>query len=126
MQLAQFRSRSLSLLTAGILATGACLQAAPAHADNSKTLKYGAIGLGALGAYMLSKGKKLEGAAALGGAYYAYTKSKQNGGRNNVNRSSRNDISRYSQYLPQAGAILNGGQAGGASLGGYDLRPYLR
>ena len=67
-------SRVLALFTAGVLTAGVMLQAAPAHADKSKTYKYGAIALGALGAYMLSKGKTVAGVAVLGAGAYAYKK----------------------------------------------------
>ena len=68
-------SRLVALTTAAAITTMALLPAAPAQAADSKSYKYGAIGLGVLGAVLLSKGKTLEGAAALGGGYYAYKKS---------------------------------------------------
>ena len=67
-------SRLLALLTAGVLSAGVMLHPAPARADKAKTYKYGAIALGAVGAYMLSKGKTVEGAALLGAGAYAYKK----------------------------------------------------
>ena len=76
----QFKPRStrfIALSTAAILASATFFHSAPAHADKAKTYKYGAIGLGVLGAYMLSKGKTLPGAAAIAGGAYAYKKSQQ-------------------------------------------------
>ena len=67
-------SRLLALATAGVLSASLLLQPAPARADKAKTYKYGAIALGAVGAYMLSKGKTVEGAAILGAGAYAYKK----------------------------------------------------
>ena len=67
-------SRVLALLTAGVLSAGVMLQPAPARADKAKNYKYGAIALGAVGAYLLSKGKTVEGAAVLGAGAYTYKK----------------------------------------------------
>lgn len=67
-------SRILALLTAGVLSTGVLLHPAPARADKAKNYKYGAIALGAVGAYLLSKGKTVEGAAVLGAGAYTYKK----------------------------------------------------
>lgn len=68
-------SRFLALLTVGVLSAGVLLQSAPAHAaDKAKNYKYGAIALGAVGAYLLSKGKTVEGAAVLGAGAYTYKK----------------------------------------------------
>lgn len=67
-------SRLLALLTAGVLSAGVMLHPAPARADKAKNYKYGAIALGAVGAYLLSKGKTVEGAAVLGAGAYTYKK----------------------------------------------------
>lgn len=50
------------------------LHPAPARADKAKNYKYGAIALGAVGAYLLSKGKTVEGAAVLSAGAYTYKK----------------------------------------------------
>ena len=67
-------SRLLALLTAGVLSASVMLHSAPARADKAKNYKYGAIALGVLGGYLLSKGKKVEGAAVLGAGAYTYKK----------------------------------------------------
>ena len=67
-------SRLLAFLTAGVLSAGVMLHPAPARADKAKTYKYGAIALGAVGAYLLSKGKTVAGAAVLGAGAYTYKK----------------------------------------------------
>ena len=69
----QLKSRFIALPLAAVLASGTLFSSAPAEAaPKSKLYKGGAIALGALGAYMLSKGKTVEGAAILGGGYLAY------------------------------------------------------
>ncbi len=74
---ASFRySRYVALFTGVAMAAPLLFQAAPAHADKAKNLKYGAIGLGIVGAYLFAKGKKVPAAAAIAGGYYAYKKSK--------------------------------------------------
>ena len=50
------------------------MQATPARADKDKNYKYGAFSLVAVGAYLLSKGKTVEGAAVVGAGAYAYKK----------------------------------------------------
>lgn len=67
-------SRLVALTIAAAITTMALVPAQSAHAADSKSYKYGAIGLGVLGAVLLSKGKTVEGAAALGGGYLAYKK----------------------------------------------------
>lgn len=67
-------SRVLALFTASVLSAGVMLHPAPARADKAKNYKYGAIALGAAGAYLLSKGKTVEGAAVLGAGAYTYKK----------------------------------------------------
>ena len=100
MQISNRKSRIVALLTGVTVLSATFTQPAPVSANESKTWKYGAIGLGALGAYMLSKGKNVEGAAALGGAYAAYKKGedeREEDSRNNRDnwrdnrRESRND-----------------------------------
>lgn len=74
MQFVRF-SRLPALATGLILIAGASLSSVPAQArTSSKTYKAGAIALGALGAYYISKGKTVQGAAAVGGGYLAYKK----------------------------------------------------
>ena len=75
MKITSYKHRLTALALGATLLSSALFTSAPAHAADSKSWKYGAIGLGVLGAYALSKGKNVEGAAALGGAYYAYKKS---------------------------------------------------
>jgi len=77
-------------LVAGTFAASAPVQARP-H-TNSKTYKTGAIALGVLGAYFLSKGKTVEGAAALGGGYLAYKKGQK------VQRDERYGRYNYPRY----------------------------
>ncbi len=67
-------SRLLAVATAGILSASVLLAPAPARADKAKNYKYGAIALGVLGGVLLSKGKTVEGAAALGAGAYTYKK----------------------------------------------------
>ena len=67
-------SRVLALATAGVLTMGVLLHPAPARADKAKNYKYGAIALGVVGGYLLSKGKTVEGAAVLGAGAYTYKK----------------------------------------------------
>lgn len=68
-------SRGMALLAGGAVLSSTLLTATPARADKSKNYKIGAIALGAIAAYKLSKGDTLVGAAAGAGAYYAYKKS---------------------------------------------------
>lgn len=82
-------SRFLALLTVSALTATALLQPATAHADKAKTYKYGAIALGALGAYMLSKGKTVEGAAVLGAGAYVYKKGED------TRKAEKDDYDRY-------------------------------
>ena len=67
-------SRLLALFTAGVLSAGVMLHPAPARADKAKNYKYGAIALGVVGGYLLSKGKTTEGAVVLGAGAYTYKK----------------------------------------------------
>ena len=69
-------SRTVALLTGGVLASSMFIQAAPARADKSKNLKVGAIVLGVGAAILLAKKKEVPAAIAGAGAYYAYKKSK--------------------------------------------------
>lgn len=93
----QLKTRIIALPLAAVLAAGTFFHSAPAQAaPRSKTYKAGAIALGVLGAYLLSKGKKVEGAAVLGGGYLAYRqgeKERRNEryGRDNDDRFGRND-----------------------------------
>ncbi|PQV64774.1 hypothetical protein B1R32_10341 [Abditibacterium utsteinense] len=68
-------SRFAPLLAGAAMASATLFGSAPAHADKAKTLKYGAIGLGAVSAYLFAKGKTVPAAAAAAGGYYAYKKS---------------------------------------------------
>ena len=70
-------SRLAAAATGLALVAGTFVASSPASArphTNSKTYKTGAIALGVLGAYFLSKGKTVEGAALLGGGVLAYKK----------------------------------------------------
>ncbi|BCM90269.1 hypothetical protein IAD21_02120 [Abditibacteriota bacterium] len=93
----QLKSRIFALPLAAVLASGAFFHSAPAQAaPKSKTYKAGAIALGALGAYFLSKGKTLEGAAILGGGYLAYKKGEKE--RKNEKYGSNYGNDRYGSY----------------------------
>lgn len=71
----QLKSRFIALPLAAVLTSGVFFSPVPVQAaPKSKTYKTGAVVLGALGAYLLSKGKTVEGAAVLGGGYLAYKK----------------------------------------------------
>lgn len=84
--------RLTALATALALVAGV-LSSAPAQArTSSKTYKTGAVALGALGAYYLSKGKTVQGAAAVGGGYLAYKKGQKVA---NQERYGRTDYPRY-------------------------------
>lgn len=96
MQLKARSSRALALLTGGVIAASTFFHPAPAQADKAKTYKYGAIGLGILGAYMLSKGKTVPGAAAVAGGVYAYKKSRD------AERNDRYDDGRYNDRYGRA------------------------
>lgn len=107
----QLKSRIIALPLAAVLASGAFLSPAPAQAaPKSKTYKTGAIILGAAGAYLLSKGKTVEGAAALGGGYLAYRK-----GEKERKEEKYND--RYGRY--DDGRNNGGYYGGGNNNGGY-------
>lgn len=101
-------SRLLALLTAGVLSAGVMFHPAPARADKAKNYKYGAIALGAVGAYLLSKGKTVEGAAVLGAGAYTYKKgedSRKSDGYNDYrdrydNRNRDRNNNRYPNPTP--------------------------
>jgi len=77
MKLSNRGVRSVAMLTGVAVAASTLMPMQAAHAaDKKKTYKYGAIGLGALGAILAVKGKTLPAVAAGAGAYYAYKKSK--------------------------------------------------
>ena len=90
-------SRLLALLTVSALSATALLQPTPAHASKAKTYKYGAIGLGVLGGYLLSKGKTVEGAAVLGAGAYAYKKGEDTRKAEKYDRYGYNAGDRYGQ-----------------------------
>ncbi|RYG70014.1 hypothetical protein EON80_08720 [bacterium] len=119
MQLKPRSTRAIALLTGGIIAATTFVQPVTAHAaDKSKNLKYGAIGLGVVGAYLLSKGKTLPAAAAVAGGAYAYKKGRDEQ-RDNRNddwryRNGRNDRDRNDR---------NRNDRDGYRNGGYDYRP---
>ena len=106
----QLKSRVLALPLAAVLASGAFFHAAPAQAaPKSKTYKAGAIALGALGAYMLSKGKTVEGAAILGGGYLAYRQGEKERKREqNAGRFGGIDNGYYNNGNPNNGSYNNG------------------
>ena len=99
MQLKPRFSRFVALSVGAAIAS-TLFQAAPARADKAKNLKYGAIALGAVGAYYLSKGKTVPAAAAAAGGYYAYKKSRDA-------EDARTDSNRYgyNPYENSNGAI---------------------
>lgn len=94
-------SRFVALFTGAVIASATLFPAAPARADKAKNLKYGAIGLGVLGAYYLSKGKTVPAAAAAAGGYYVYKKSQ------NAKYDARYGANRYgyNPYGNSSGAI---------------------
>lgn len=104
-------SRLLALFTAGVLTAGVMLHPAPARADKAKNYKYGAIALGAVGAYLLSKGKTVAGVAVLGAGAYAYKKGEDT-------RKSENYGNRYGY---NNGSYNNGSYNNGSyNNGSYD------
>ncbi len=93
----QLKSRIIALPLAAVLASGALFTSAPAQAaPKGKIYKGGAIALGVLGAYLLSKGKTLEGAAAVGGGYLAYKKGQKESKQEKYGSNYGND--RYGSY----------------------------
>lgn len=111
-------SRLTALATALALVAGVSISSVPAQArPSSKTYKTGAIALGALGAYYLSQGKTVQGAAAIGGGYLAYKKGQKVA---NQERYGRTDFPRYGSnpnYGGNYGTNSNGnyGYGGNAS-----------
>lgn len=97
-------SRLLALATAGILSASVLLAPAPARADKAKTYKYGAVALGVLGGYLLSKGKTVAGAAVLGAGAYSYKKGEDT--------RKANKYDNYSKYGNRYGYNNNGGRSG--------------
>jgi len=136
MQLSTRKSRFVALLTGATILSATLFHPTPASANDSKNWKYGAIGLGVLGAYALSKGKNVEGAAALGGAYYAYKKGEQerkedqwHDGRNNRDdrwdrRSDRRD-NRRDDRRDRRNDYYNGSYNNGGYYNG-NYNTYLR
>lgn len=110
------RSTRLTALATGlVLVAGVSISSVPAQArTSSKTYKTGAIALGALGAYYLSKGKTVQGAAAIGGGYLAYKKGQKVA---NQERYGRTDYPRY-------GSNSNYGSNGNYNPGGYGSDVY--
>ncbi len=104
-------SRLAALATGLVLASSAFVSAPSAQARpmSSKTYKTGAAVLGAVGGYLITKGKVAEGAAALGGGYLAYKKGQK------VAQQER-----YGRYgAPRYGYNNGGYNNGGYSNGGY-------
>lgn len=97
-------SRLLALATAGILSASVLLAPAPARADKAKTYKYGAVALGVLGGVLLSKGKTVAGAAALGAGAYAYKKGEDT--------RKANKYDNYGKYGNRYGYNNNNGRSG--------------
>ena len=100
MQIQPRSTRAIALLTGATLAAATLFHSAPVQADKAKTYKYGAIGLGVLGAVLLSKGKTVPGAVAVAGGVYAYKK-----GQKAKEESRYEDYSRFPDYY------ANGGEA---------------
>jgi hypothetical protein len=115
-------SRLAALATGLVLASGAFLSAPSAQArprTSSKTYKAGAVALGVLGGYLITKGKTVEGAAAVGGGYLAYKKGQKVA---NQERYGRYDNQRYGY---NNGGYNNGGyNNGGYNNGGYNNGGY--
>jgi hypothetical protein len=109
MKISNRKSRLVALFTGAAVLSTTLIHTAPAKAADSKSWKYGAVGLGVLGALALSKGKNIEGAAALGGAYYAYKKGE--GDRKEELRDERRNSRRYD--------YRNGGRNNGYYNNGY-------
>lgn len=108
------RSLRLTALATGLVVAAGTFSTVPAQAHTSgKTYKAGAIALGVVGAYYLSKGKTVEGAAAIGGGYLAYKKGQKVA---NQERYGRTDYPRY-------GSNGNYGQ-GAYNQGGYGSDVY--
>lgn len=138
MQLQPLRSsRFVALLTGAVIASATLFQAAPARADKAKNLKYGAIGLGVVGAYLFSKGKTVPAAAAVAGGVYAYKKSQnaQQQNRYGYNPNGRSDGAIYpdssydsaydTQYRSNAN-VRPRRENRRNRAGNFDLSPYLR
>jgi hypothetical protein len=89
------RTRTIALLTGGVIAASAISLPTVAHADDSKTYKTGAAVLGAASAYFLLKGKTLPGAIAGAGAYYAYKKGQKADGEDRYGDLYPNDDYAY-------------------------------
>jgi hypothetical protein len=127
MQLKPRTTRTIALLTGGIIAATTLFHPAPAQAaDKSKKLKYGAVGLGVLGAYLLSKGKTAPGAVAVAGGLYAYKKgrNKQKDDRySSRTRDGRDYVYNNGSY--SGGAYDNGSYSNGRyDNGDYDSNGY--
>ncbi|HEX9998506.1 MAG TPA: hypothetical protein VGB45_15310 [Abditibacterium sp.] len=106
MQLKPRSTRAIALLTGATIAATTLCNPAPAQADKAKTYKYGAIGLGVLGAYLLSKGKTVPGAAAVAGGVYAYKK-----GQNEKKNEQYNDYARFPDYYANDDYYANNSEA---------------
>jgi len=120
MQLNFKKSRSIALLTGGVLAASALMPMTPAHADKSKTYKAGAAILGAAGALMILKGKTLPGILAGAGAYYAYKQGQKAKDQDRYGQYPSNDP-RYSQYPDSnSGTYDNAGTYDNSNTGYYD------
>jgi hypothetical protein len=121
MQLNFKKSRSIALLTGGVLAASALMPMTPAHADKSKTYKAGAAILGAAGALMILKGKTLPGVLAGAGAYYAYKQGQKAKDKERYGQYQHpNNDPRYSQYPDtNSGYYDNSGTYDNRSNTGY-------
>ena len=119
--------RLLALLTASVLTVGVMLHSTPARADKAKNYKYGAVALGVVGAYLLSKGKTVEGAVVLGAGAYTYKKGEDTRkADNNDNYRDRygyryddRDTDRYPAPNP------NGDRYGDTNSNNYNDRYYV-
>lgn len=111
-------SRLTALATALALVAGVSVSSVPAQArPSSKTYKTGAVALGALGAYYLSQGKTVQGAAAIGGGYLAYKKGQKVANQERYGRTT--DYPRYGSNSNYGGSYGSNYGNGGYGNGGY-------
>lgn len=119
MTFASSKSRFLTLGAAAVVASTTLFNPAPARADKAGTLKTAAVGLGVLGAALISKDKPAAGVAALAGGYLLYKEGRKADRQDNCD-------DRYSYgggYQPTCDDDRRGGYYGGGSYyggGGYD------
>jgi hypothetical protein len=131
MQFQPRSTRTIALLTGAVLVAGTVLHPTPAHADKARTYKYGAIALGAVAAYMATKGKTVPAAVAAAGGYYAYKKSQNAKNETRYgyypDSNSTYSTSNGAVYPDDAGySTAYRSNAAPRDTGNFDLSPYLR